>query len=297
MKVILTNIKRNALDDGPGIRTLIFFKGCPLSCVWCQNPETKSMEQEITYDIEACVKCFECKENCPNDAIDFSHAYPIKINRCNYCGKCIQTCQTGALKFTAFEFTVQELLKEVMKDEVFYKNSGGGITLSGGEATMQSKFLNEFLPEVKKQNIHVCLETCGYFNYDQFSKHILPFLDLIYFDLKIFNTSLHEKYCGVGNERILKNFENLLAYDDIEILPRIPLISEITMTKENLISWREYLKMLKIRNIELLPYNPLWVSKIEKLGKVKKYERSSWLEKEEKEFIRTIFSGFEFNDF
>ncbi|TXT65768.1 MAG: Glycyl-radical enzyme activating protein family [Promethearchaeota archaeon] len=297
MKAILTNIKRNALDDGPGIRTLIFFKGCPLSCVWCQNPETKTMTQEITYDIESCISCLSCQEKCPNGAIDFSLKYPIQIEICDFCGKCIQVCDTSALKFTAFEYEVEELLDEILKDKVFYKNSGGGITLSGGEATMQMKFLNEFLKKVKKHEIHVCLETCGHFAYEQFYELILPYLDLIYFDLKIFDSKDHKRYCGKDNTTILQNFEIILKKEDIELLPRIPLIPEITATEQNLNNWKEYLQKKGIKKIELLPYNPLWVSKISKLGKIREYSRSTWLEKEEKEKIKEIFSTFEYKDF
>jgi pyruvate formate lyase activating enzyme len=297
MKGIITNIKRNSLDDGPGIRTLIFFKGCPLSCVWCQNPETKSMNQEISYNIEKCIKCLECQKTCPQSAINFTNLYPINENKCVYCGDCIDVCKTEALTFTAFEYSVQELVDEISKDLVFYKNSGGGITLSGGEATMQANFVHEFLKEVKKLKIHICLETCGYFNYNQFSKLILPYVDLIYFDLKLFNPELHRKYCGVNNETILKNLEILLRRNNIELLPRIPLIPEITATENNLRSWRNYLKKFGIKEIGLLPYNPLWLSKITKMGKKLEYKRSTWLEKQEKNKIKEIFSDFEFKNF
>lgn len=297
MKAVLTNIKRNSLDDGPGIRTLLFFKGCPLNCVWCQNPETKSMRQEITYDSENCIRCLECQEVCPDDAIDFSQDYPIRLKKCDLCGKCVQACTTSALKFTAFEYSVEKLLEEILKDKVFYKNSGGGITLSGGEATMQLNFLHEFLIEVKKHNIHTCLETCGHFNYEQFSKLVLPYLDLIYFDLKIFDSQLHKKYCGINNNIILQNFERLLELDEVELLPRIPLIPNITTTKLNLINWANYLRKKGIKRIELLPYNPLWLSKVKKLGKTSDYTRDTWLEKPEKKYIKQHFSEFEFKDF
>ncbi|MFO7797359.1 MAG: glycyl-radical enzyme activating protein [Promethearchaeati archaeon] len=297
MKAIITNIKRNALDDGPGIRTLIFFKGCPLSCFWCQNPETKSMDQEISYDSEKCIGCLECQQSCPSESIDFSNIYPIDTNKCNYCGLCIEACQTSALEFTAFQYDVSELLMEILKDKIFYQNSGGGITLSGGEATMQPRFLREFLPEVKKHDIHICLETCGYFNYNEFKESVLPYLDLIYFDLKLFDPQLHKKYCGVDNKLILQNFETLLELETIELLPRIPLIPDITTDVNNLTAWKDYLKELNIRKTELLPYNPLWLSKIPQLGKTSEYNRSTWLEKGEKEIIKSIFSEFEFRDF
>jgi len=158
-------------------------------------------------------------------------------------------------------------------------------------------YVHRLLKELKKENIHICLETCGYYNRETFNELLLPYLDLIYFDLKIFDSNLHKKYCGVSNEIILQNFEALIKNNDVEILPRIPLIPKITATKENLEDLKNYLKSLKIKKIGLLPYNPLWISKTETIGIKAEYNRSSWLEKEEKEEIKKIFSNFKFKDF
>ncbi|MBD3194508.1 MAG: glycyl-radical enzyme activating protein [Candidatus Lokiarchaeota archaeon] len=297
MNATITNIKRNALDDGPGIRTLIFFKGCPLNCVWCQNPETKTMNQGISFDIEVCIKCLECQETCPENAINHLNIYPIDLNACYYCGKCVEICKMEALRFTAFEYKVEELINEIIKDKVFYDNSGGGITLSGGEAMMQFRFLGKFLPEVKKHGIHVCLETCGYFDFVNFKNFVLPYLDLVYYDLKIFENSFHNKYCGTDNNLILHNFEKLIKINSIDVLPRIPLIPNITTTKKNLTQWKSYLENHNITKLELLPYNPLWISKISKLGQSVSYNRTTWLTKQEKDEIKSIFSKFEFKNF
>ena len=297
METLIVNIKRNSLDDGPGIRTSIFFKGCPLSCVWCQNPETKSPSQEISFDKENCIKCKKCLEVCSNKAISFSNKYRINRNKCNLCGDCIYVCQNDALKFAGKAYDIEELYEKIVRDKPFYDNSGGGVTFSGGEPTFHIDYLNKLLKSLKKDDIHVCLETCGYYNRDKFNNLILPYLDLIYFDLKIFDPDIHKKYCKVSNERIFQNFEELINNNKVEILPRIPLIPKVTATKDNLLKLANYLKEKNIKKIGLLPYNPLWISKSETLGKKAEYTRSNWLNQKEKKIIKEIFSGFEFRDF
>jgi len=295
-KGFITNLKRNSLDDGPGIRTVIFFKGCPLSCIWCQNPECIQLKQEIFYSPEDCLACYDCAEICPEDAFNFSLNYPLIIEKCTYCGKCISQCKTKALKFVGTSYTVKELLDTILIDKPFFENSDGGITLSGGEATYQMQFLHSFLKQVKSNNIHVCLETCGLFNKETFFERILPFIDLIYFDLKIFDEKLHMKYCGVSNKKIFENFTALLESKAVEILPRIPLIPKITLNDKNLNQWANYLENLGIKKIELLPYNPLWHPKVYSIGKTLHYTYSEWLDVHEKEKIKQIFSAFEFRE-
>ncbi len=297
MNTLIVDVKRNSLDDGPGIRTVIFFKGCPLSCVWCQNPETKLASQEISFNKEDCLNCEKCLEVCEKEAIDFSDKYRINRNKCNLCGKCIVVCPNEALNFAGKEYDIKTLTNLILKDRIFYDNSGGGVTFSGGEPTLHMEYVHQLLKELKKENIHVCLETCGYYNREKFNDLLLPYLDLIYFDLKIFDSDLHKKYSGVSNETILQNFEDLIKNNDVEILPRIPLIPKITATKENLEDLKNYLKSLKINKIGLLPYNPLWISKTETIGVKLEYNRSNWLDKEETEEIKDIFSDFEFKDF
>jgi pyruvate formate lyase activating enzyme len=297
MKPLIVDIKRNSLDDGPGIRTVIFFKGCPLTCVWCQNPETKSTTQEISFNVIDCLNCRKCVEICENYAIDFLYKYRIYRDKCNLCGKCIENCPNEALKYAGKEYDIKTLIDLILKDKIFYKNSGGGVTLSGGEPTLHIDYLHELLKDLKKNNIHICLETCGYYNRDKFNELILPYLDLIYFDLKLYNSSSHKNYCGVSNDLIFQNFEDLLKNSKVEILPRIPLIPNITATKVNLFRLANYLKSLKIKNVGLLPYNPLWLSKMETIGLEPKYNLSNWLTKKEKKVIKDIFFDFKFKDF
>jgi len=296
-KTLLVDIKRNALDDGPGIRTLVFFKGCPLSCVWCQNPEAKSPFKEISFTKYSCSECGTCLKVCNQDAIDFSNKNRIDRSLCNLCGKCIEVCPNNALEFVGQEYSTKDLLEIILKDKIFYKNSGGGVTFSGGEPLYHINFINKLVKELKKENIHICLETSGYYNREKFYEFILPYIDLIYFDLKIYNPKLHARYCKVSNEMILDNFEDIIKNQSIEILPRIPLIPNITDTDENLNNLANYLKSLNAKKIGLLPYNPLWLAKSEKIGIIPSYDHSEWLDNKNKERIKSIFSDFEFNDF
>jgi len=296
-KTLLVDIKRNALDDGPGIRTLIFFKGCPLSCVWCQNPEAKSPFLELLFDNQRCSECGSCIASCNQDAIDFGYKFRIDRSKCTLCGNCVNACPNAALKLIGKEYTIFDLMEIIMKDKVFFDNSRGGVTLSGGEPLSHINYINQLVKELKKEDIHVCIETSGYYNREKFYEFILPYIDLIYFDLKIYNPKLHARYCKVSNERILENFEDLVKNKSIEILPRIPIIPGITDTNENLSNLANYLKSLNVKKIGLLPYNPLWLDKPEKIGTKQSYDYSEWLDNKDKERIKNIFSDFEFNDF
>ena len=293
----IVEIKRNSLDDGPGIRTVIFFKGCPLSCVWCQNPETKSPNQEFIYEQEKCTECRDCIDNCKYDCIDLDLDYPIKKENCTYCGECIKICQASALKFAGYQYELSKLLEIILKDRPFFQNSGGGVTFSGGEPTMHMTYLHNLLIQLKNENIHTCLETCGYYNKEKFEKLLLPYLDLIYFDLKLFDPQKHQAYCKRSNKVILRNFKGLVKNEEMEVLPRIPLIPDITATEDNLKEWAKYLNDLGIKKIGLLPYNPLWTSKMKTLGKKEQYGRSEWMSKKEKQLVKKIFHEFEYRDF
>ena len=295
-KPLIVDIKRNALDDGPGIRTLIFFKGCPLSCVWCQNPEAKSPAIELSFDRDKCIECEMCLTRCEQNAIDFDYEYRIYRNLCNFCGACINVCPNDALSVIGKEYNIEELVKIVLKDKVFFDNSNGGVTLSGGEPLYHMDYVHELLTKLKKNNIHTCIETCGFYNRFKFNELILPYVDLIYFDLKLSNPILHYQYCKVSNEIIRENFEDLLKKNK-EILPRIPLIPKITTTDENLAALANYLRSLGQFEIALLPYNPLWLDKPAKIGVKPLYTYSEGLTKDEKEKIKAIFSDFVYKDF
>ncbi len=185
---------------------------------------------------------------------------------------------------------IDELLYKVVIDKPFYRSTGGGITLSGGEATMQMTFLNSFLKELKKEGIHVALETCGFFNIDSFRDRILPHLDLIYFDLKLINDEKSRFYTGQSSRPVLENFLYLIREANVPVFPRIPLIPEVTATKENLSDISRFLKDQNVEVCSLIPYNPLWQDKLVALGLASKYKGSSYMTGEEEQTCVGYFS-------
>ncbi len=242
-KALIFDIKRDCSEDGPGIRTTVFFKGCPLSCVWCQNPEGQAKAPELSCRLE-----------------------PV-----------------------GYWIGLDELLYRVMIDEPFFKGTGGGITLSGGEATLQMEFAHHFLRRLKQRGIHTALETCGFFNYRRFRERLLPYLDLIYFDLKLIDAAASRRYTGKPNQLILENFSRLAAEAKIPIIPRIPLIPGITAEPENLAGLARFLAKHPAAAATLLPYNPLWLDKPKRLGKTAKYRRRSFMTEEEISACRKHF--------
>lgn len=242
-KALIFDIKRGASEDGPGLRTTVFFKGCPLSCVWCHNPE--GMDRRPGLDIEG---------------------KPV--------GEWI---------------SLDELLYRLRQDSPFYRSSGGGVTLSGGEPTMQTEFAGSLLKALKAEGVHTAIETCGFFNYRRFSQHLLPWLDLIYFDLKLMCDADSRRYTGQSNRLILDNFTQLSHQPAASVIPRVPLIPGITATEENLQSIAKFLEANEISAATLLPYNPLWHDKAEKLGCVSPYQRKTFMTQDEQQICVASF--------
>lgn len=266
---LILEIKGNSLDDGPGIRSVVFYKGCPLSCVWCHNPESKKAVAEISFDANTCIDCGSCREVCPQNALSRDNPFYIDRSRCDLCFLCVEACPSGALEKVGKTMSVDDILKKILPDKPFFDTSGGGITLSGGEPTMHMDFSSRLLSAFKQNNIHALLETCGYFDFNRFMDMLYPYIDMIYFDIKIIDKSLHKKYCGVPNEKILDNFTRLAetaTKDGKIILPRTPLIPDITDTEENVKGIAEFLKSRNIAEAALLAYNPLWHEKNDKVG-------------------------------
>ncbi len=267
---LILEIKGNSLDDGPGIRGVIFFKGCPLDCVWCHNPESKSPNVEISYDPDRCIACDTCIETCPVKAISKENLFFIDRSKCILCFECVDNCPSGALEKVGTEMSVKEVFDTIIKYEAFYKSSGGGVTLSGGEPTMHMEFISELLGMLKKKGIHTLVETCGHFNLESFMTLVYPLVDTLYYDIKLFNEDEHRKYCGVSNKKILENFKALNKMsnkDTMELVPRTPLVPRITDTRSNMEAIATFLKSLGIRKAQLLAYNPLWHKKNYKIGK------------------------------
>jgi len=280
-KVLIFEIKGNSLDDGEGIRTVIFFKGCPLSCVWCHNPEGKSPKREISFDAQKCIACNTCIELCKNKAISRQNPFFIDRTKCDLCFECVDICPSEALSQLGRHMSIEEIYSIIIKDKPFFDISKGGVTLSGGEPTLYPEFISSLLKKLKFENINTLIETCGYFDFDMFKTLIYPYVDMIYFDIKLYDKDEHKQYCGISNKIILENFVKLLSLNKDKIVPRVPLIPGITDTKSNLEAIDEFLRAnslktdsLKTDNLKTnkaqkakrLPYNPLWREKLPKIG-------------------------------
>jgi pyruvate formate lyase activating enzyme len=264
---LIVDVKRGATEDGPGIRTTIFFKGCPLSCVWCQNPETIDPRLEIGFFLKRCIGCGECVRACPKGAIEPDRTERIIRTNCSRCGACVDVCPSLALQRIGERYEVQALVDVILRDRVFYEASSGGVSLCGGEPALWPEYAGTLLRELKKEGIHTALETCGHFDYAAVEANMLPWLDLVLFDLKIMNSADHRRYTGKGNELILNNFIRLLDFG-VEILPRTPLIPGYTASHENLTEIEHFLARHRITSHTILPYNPLGFSKWASLGKI-----------------------------
>ncbi len=289
---LIFEIKGNALDDGPGIRSVVFFKGCPLSCSWCHNPEGRRTQMEIAYDRKECIGCGACAAVCLAKAVSLQHVHHIDRSKCTLCFECIDTCPAGALTRVGRPMTVEEIVDEVLKDKPFFDTSGGGVTFSGGEPVLFMEFLSDLLRHLKKHRIHTLLETSGFFDFSKFEQLIFPYLDAIYYDIKILNNDAHRRYTGVSNERILDNFERL-SKKGVSLLPRTPLVPGITDTPDNILNIAGYLAKLNITRAALLSYNPLWHDKMTKIGTDSPYRNdkimTSWMEQEGVERCRKIY--------
>ncbi|MFZ0281788.1 MAG: glycyl-radical enzyme activating protein [Bacteroidales bacterium] len=266
---VIFNIKRFSVHDGPGIRTSVFLKGCPLKCVWCHNPEGIESDITIWYNRNICISCGQCAETCPNKALSVhpSENNFIEIDRslCKLTGDCVKTCPTGAIEFTGIVTGIDEIMNEIRKDILFYQKSGGGVTISGGEPAFQPEFCLGILKACKAENISTAIETCLYCDREVFET-LLNYVDLFIVDMKIFDEVQHEKYTGRSNNIIKDNLEYLSGTGK-EIIVRIPLIEGITDSVTNLNSIADFVHGLNggIR-IEHLNYNPLAKSKYQKLG-------------------------------
>lgn len=269
-KGTIFDIKRYAIHDGPGIRTTIFLKGCSLRCQWCQNPEGQESNPEIILRSSRCAtECNECVSICSLDAISKDrNSIEIDKAKCNLCRECEEVCAYEALEIVGREVTAQELAEEIEKDKIFFDESGGGVTFSGGEPLMQLDFLEALLKEIKKKNIHVTLDTSGYVSFEGLDR-ISEKVDLFLYDLKIMDDEKHEKYTGVSNKLILENLRKL-AERGKSVAVRIPLVSGINDDNQSIHMLVDFLQSLKnINQISLLSYHRGGREKYKRLRKEK----------------------------
>ncbi len=257
---LLLDVKRFAVHDGPGIRTTLFLKGCPLKCLWCHNPESISRVPELAFYAHKCVRCGECVTACPRKAHRMRHGeHEFLPEKCNACGACEARCLGGALRLFGKRIGVGEAVGMLLEDRLFYQESGGGVTLSGGEPLLQGVFCREVLAEMKKEGIHTAVDTCGFVRWEAFER-VLPLTDLFLFDVKHADSAGHRKLTGQGNELILENLRRLSGRNArIEI--RMPLVPGCNDSPENIRRTGELLGSLSVEKVRLLRYNPLARSK------------------------------------
>jgi len=294
-KGLIFDIKRFAIHDGPGIRTTVFFKGCPLSCWWCHNPESQSPSPELMVRPARCQEvCRECISRCHVQAISKRNGIVVEREKCDTCMTCVETCLSEALQMVGRVARVKELIAEIEKDIVFFDESKGGVTFSGGEPLMQPAFLASLLRACKKRGIHTSLDTSGHTSFRTI-EGILDTVDLFIYDIKLLDEKSHKMYTGVSNRLILKNFERLIKlHDDVEV--RVPLIPRITDTEENISSLLMFLSSLdKVRNVVLLPFHNSAKKKYEGLDRENRMGNTSTSPTEEIDRIKKRFSecGFE----
>lgn len=267
---LITSIQKYSIHDGDGIRTTVFFKGCLLKCVWCHNPETQSYKKQPSYNKEQCVGCRSCEMVCPQHAIHAENGKVVTdLTLCDSCGTCTDYCNQNLREIIGKEYTVDELVKELKKDEMFYEESGGGVTLSGGEVmTADMEFVEELCKRLRKLGITVTIDTCGQAPWENYER-LLPYVETFLYDIKTMDNEIHKKYIGAGNELILSNLEKL-SKAGARIYIRIPTIKEVNGTDESMKDTIDYLhdKNIHVAQVNLLPYHNTGSSKYEKIGKV-----------------------------
>ena len=269
------NVQRFSIHDGPGIRTVVFLKGCSLRCIWCSNPESQSPHPEVAINWHTCISCGACVDNCPNNANKMVNGNIVHIRHsCTSCASCIDLCPVGARKLYGRPMGVTEVLAEVRRDRPFYDSSNGGITISGGEPFCQAKFLLALLKAGQEKLIHTAVETCGYFEWEKTTDEILDHTDLLLFDLKVMDETRHREMTGKSNRKILRNLRKIVGR--VKTIIRFPVLPGINDDTDNIHAMIKLISDLKIiERIDLIPYHDFGAFKYEMLGR--KYEGNDFI--------------------
>ncbi|HEX6976576.1 MAG TPA: glycyl-radical enzyme activating protein [Vicinamibacterales bacterium] len=263
---LIARIDRSAVHDGPGLRTLVFFKGCPLRCHWCHSPETQSPRAEVALHRDRCLNCGGCEATCEHGAVvKDAGSRGVDRTRCKLCGECIVACPTGAREIVGRKLTVAALVAEIERDTVFHDRSGGGVTISGGEPLNQPRFLAALLKACHARRIHTAVETCGYAP-PRTLLAVAESTDLFLYDLKIMNDARHLAFTGQSNQRILENLR-LLCGRHRNVRVRMPLIAGVNDDRANIRAVGAFLSDLPVTEIDLLPYHAEGIAKYERLDR------------------------------
>ncbi len=262
---VLFDIQRFCLHDGPGIRSTIFLKGCPLNCAWCHNPESKSLKPTLFFDSNLCSNCKACENVCKNHVHIWQDGkHQLLREKCTFCGACEKVCPSDALELIGKELNVASVLAEVRKDKAYYRNSNGGVTLSGGEPLLQVDFARGLLQALKQEGLHTAVETCGYVDFACFLQ-VNDLVDVYLYDLKIYDETLHKQYTGASNKLIIENLKKLDALS-AHIMLRCIMIPGINDRQEHIQAICSLMKELKnIQKVEILPYHDFGLVKSQKM--------------------------------
>lgn len=263
---IIFDIRKYSIHDGPGIRTTVFFKGCPLNCWWCHNPESKAQNVELMYRENRCIGCSTCQEVCQAGAVSWQNDRPVTdLSQCDLCGVCVDVCYAEARQIIGKQMTVAQVLAEIERDVPFYDSSAGGVTFSGGEPLQQRSFLAALLRACKRNEIHTTLDTCGFAAWETFEL-IRHDVDVFLYDLKLMDDERHRRFTGVSNRLILENLSRL-AEEHHRVILRMPVIPNVNTDAENIRQVGEFASRLpSLERIDLLPYHQAGAEKYNRLS-------------------------------
>ncbi len=298
-EALIYEVRPQTLDDGPGIRTAVHFKGCPLSCSWCNTPEGKREGPEVGWDKARCQSCRRCSEVCPVDAVDTSSWPPVDHQLCTGCYACVEACPHEAL--TKLGVPIREIVEAaaICRDMPFWRVSGGGVSFTGGEPTMHMAEAGRLARALQRRGAHVLVQTCGQFDLAEYDEYLGDHVDTLFYDLKLMNGEEHQRHCGVDNQRILENFvllQRRAHQGCLDLVPRIPLVPGITDSAANLRSLSAFMKSQRVPRVALLLYEHGWTQRLRALGRKPpegSFMDTPWMTQMELWICRGYFRGIE----